>query len=112
MIDSQASITLDSMWAQMLSSWPDIEFFDDRDGCLFIATVHRKPVNVGVNVGVNGLFAYIQNNPGQRAGDMANAFAVTRRTIERWLKHLKDSQQIEYRGAPKTGGYYCTQVNN
>jgi ATP-dependent DNA helicase RecG len=25
-----------------LEAWPQIEFFDDRDGCLFTATVHRK----------------------------------------------------------------------
>jgi len=27
-----------------LDKWPDIEFIDDHDRCLFIATVHRKPV--------------------------------------------------------------------
>jgi len=27
-----------------LENWPNIEFTDDRDGCLFTATVHRKPV--------------------------------------------------------------------
>ena len=27
-----------------LENWPDIAFTDDRDGCLFTATVHRKPV--------------------------------------------------------------------
>jgi ATP-dependent DNA helicase RecG len=63
--------------------------------------------NVGVNVGVNGLLAYIQANPGQRAGEMAVTFAVTQRTIERWLKQLKAQALIEFKGAPKTGGYHC-----
>ena len=102
-----------------LTLWPNIEFTDDREGCLFTSTVHREPVdegvnvgvnagvNVGVNVGVNGLLAHVQANPGQRAGEMAVTFAVTQRTIERWLKQLKDSQQIEFRGAPKTGGYHA-----
>jgi len=27
-----------------LDAWPQIDFTDDRDGCLFTATVHRKPV--------------------------------------------------------------------
>lgn len=27
-----------------LENWSNIEFSDDRDGCLFTATVHRKPV--------------------------------------------------------------------
>ena len=25
-----------------LEAWPEIDFFDDRDGCLFTAAVHRK----------------------------------------------------------------------
>ena len=27
-----------------LDAWPEIDFTDDRDGCLFIATIHRKAV--------------------------------------------------------------------
>jgi len=27
-----------------LDAWPEIDFIDDRDGCLFTATVHRKTV--------------------------------------------------------------------
>ncbi len=94
-----------------LSLWPKIEFTDDRNGCLFTATVHRIPskvqlpeqavgVNVGVNVGVKGLLAHVQANPGLRAGDMAVAFAVTQRTVERWLKQLKAQGLVEFRGAP------------
>lgn len=63
-------------------------------------------VSGGVNVGVNGLLAYIQSHPGQRAGEMAVAFKLTKRTIERWLKQLKENGKIEFRGAAKTGGYY------
>ena len=42
----------------------------------------NEGVNVGVNVGVNGLLAYIQSHPDQRAGEMAEAFKLTKRTIE------------------------------
>ncbi|NKB47149.1 MAG: winged helix-turn-helix transcriptional regulator [Legionellales bacterium] len=28
-----------------LDQWPQIDFVDDREGCLFIATVYRKPVD-------------------------------------------------------------------
>lgn len=38
----------------------------------------------------------------------ATEYNVTQRTIERWLKQLKDQGQIEFNGAPKTGGYYAT----
>jgi ATP-dependent DNA helicase RecG len=26
-----------------LEDWPEIDFADDRDGCLFTVTVHRHP---------------------------------------------------------------------
>jgi len=29
------------------------------------------------------------------------------KNIERWLKRLKDEKKIEFRGAPKTGGYFA-----
>ena len=44
---------------------------------------------------------------GQRAGELAVAFKLTQRTIERWLKQLKESDEIEFRGPPKTGGYFA-----
>jgi ATP-dependent DNA helicase RecG len=28
------------------------------------------------------------------------------KNIERWIKQLKQENKIEFRGAPKTGGYY------
>ena len=34
------------------------------------------------------------------------------RTIERWLTQLKDSQHIEFRGVPKTGGYPPQSLGN
>ncbi len=66
-------------------------------------------VSEGVNVGVNALFAYVQANPGHRAGEMATPFKVTQRTIERWLQQLREAGKIEFIGSPKTGGYYPKQ---
>ena len=31
------------------------------------------------------------------------------KNVERWLKQLKGTNKIEFRGAPKTGGYYQAQ---
>jgi ATP-dependent DNA helicase RecG len=103
-----------------LEEWPDINFADDRAGCLFTATVQRKErtelarqsletsegVNVGINEGVNGLLALIGRQPGLRSPALAKEINTSAKNIERWLKQLKDSQHIEFRGAPKTGGYY------
>ena len=49
---------------------------------------------------------YIKNTPGKGAPQIEKAFSVPIKTIERWLKKLKDEQKIEFRGASKTGGYY------
>lgn len=106
-----------------LSLWPQIDFTDDREGCLFVATVRRKPVaesvpisappadqnegaNEGANEGVSRLLKLIRQQPGMRSPAIAGALGTSVKNIERWLKQLKDSQRIEFRGAPKTGGYY------
>ena len=70
-----------------------------------------KEINGGVNGGVNGLFAYLQSNPGKRASELAEALETPLRTIERWLKQLKEDRHIEFRGAPKTGGYFPKDIN-
>lgn len=105
-----------------LEAWPDIAFTDDREGCLFTATVRRKEglghveavtaidnkayegVGGGVNGGVNALLVHVHDHPGQRSSQIASALGLSPRTIERWIKQLRDAGQIEFRGAPKTGG--------
>ncbi|WP_190274019.1 hypothetical protein [Pelodictyon phaeoclathratiforme] len=34
---------------------------------------------------------------------------VTQRTIERWLKQLREADRIEFIGSSKIGGYYQKQ---
>ena len=92
-----------------LRDYPEIEFeIKEFAGGVMATFAQRERVNVGVNVGVNSLLAYVESHPGQRAGEMAVAFNFTQRTIERRLKQLKEKGLIEFRGAPKTGGYYRT----
>ena len=64
-------------------------------------------VSGGVNGGVNELLEFIRLNPGGKTSDFRIAFGQSQRTIERWLKHLKDEGEIEFRGASKTGGYFA-----
>ena len=88
-----------------LRDYPEIEFEIKEFAGGVMATFAQRE---GLNVGVNELLAYVESHPGQRAGEMAVAFKLTQRTIERWLKQLKEKGLIEFRGAPKTGGYYRT----
>jgi len=66
-------------------------------------------VNVGINVGVNDLLQIIMDNPGINAKQLHTYFDVTDRTVERWLKQLREEGKIEFRGAPKIGGYYVVE---
>ena len=70
----------------------------------------RGGVSGGVSGGVNTVSAHfrllIQTQPGIKTSELIAQTAKPQRTVERWLKQLKDSETIEFRGAPKTGGYY------
>ena len=63
-------------------------------------------VNEGVNEGVNALLLTIKLNPGLRVPALAKLMQTSAKNIERWLKQLKGEGKIEFRGSPKTGGYY------
>jgi predicted HTH transcriptional regulator len=66
-------------------------------------------VNGGVNGGVGNLLAHIESHPGQKVAQIAVALGVPLRTAERWLRQLKADGKIEFRGAPKTGGYHLSK---
>ena len=54
------------------------------------------------------LLQLIQTQPGLKTAELVAQTGKSQRTIERWLKQLKENGLIEFRGAPKTGGYYRT----
>ena len=74
--------------------------------------LHQKPFSGGVNDGVNGgvtpedVSEFIRRNPGLRANAIAAALAIPVRSLERHLKHLREESVIEFRGAPRNGGYF------
>jgi ATP-dependent DNA helicase RecG len=69
-----------------------------------------KGVNEGVNKGVNGgvkiLLAVIRKNPGKRTNELALLIGKSVQTVERYVKELKAAGEVEFRGAPKNGGYF------
>ena len=83
----------------------------------YMITIYRSvPVNVPVNVPVkidvkDRIVDVVANNPGINRKKLAQIFELTEKTIGRYVKSLRDA--IEFRGAPKTGGYYViVQSNN
>ena len=98
-----------------LLEYPEIKFsVEEKFGGVMVSLVRQINQSEGVSGGVSGgvnteasnLLLLIRNNPGLRVADLVVKTGQPQRTLERWLKQLKDSQLIEFRGAPKTGGYY------
>lgn len=68
----------------------------------FKVTIYKEKFDVGVNE----LYTFIETYQPVKANVLAEYFNnVTQRTIERWLKQLKDEDKIVFRGSSKTGGY-------
>jgi len=63
-------------------------------------------LNEGLSEGVGRLLQLIQQQPGLRTPMLASQLNTSAKNVERWLQQLKDLQRIEFRGAPKTGGYH------
>jgi ATP-dependent DNA helicase RecG len=93
-----------------LDEWPEIDFVDDLDGCLFKAMVHRKEVDGIVLPTVSGktsgkiLEAILQNNT-MTIPELSILIGITERSIERNLQKLQ-KKGILKRIGPAKGGYW------
>jgi len=66
-------------------------------------------VNGGVSDGVNQVFKFIESNPKIKVKDIQKQLKFSTRTIERYIKILKEKKIIEFKGSPKIGGYFVTE---
>ncbi|GGH11787.1 hypothetical protein GCM10011418_10870 [Sphingobacterium alkalisoli] len=73
---------------------------------VFSAELQDNAIGEGVNEGVNLLLSIIKSAPGKRAPFYSKELGISVKTIERWIKSLRSDDKIEFRGAPKTGGYW------
>lgn len=70
-----------------------------------------KPIeDEGVNEGVKALLSAIRDSPGKRANELAVLIGKGVKSVERQVKTLRDSGKIEFRGAPKNGGYFVKKA--
>jgi len=113
-----------------LEEWPEIDFTDDRDGCLFAATVHRKPVGdlalAGISrvgsVTLSGkgsiktsgkmsgktsgkIVGLMEENPSVTIPELAQKIGVTERSVERNIQKLQDEGVVR-RVGPAKGGHW------
>ena len=63
-------------------------------------------VNGGVSGGVNLILDFIIQYPGCRANVIAEKLNMPLRTVQRRISELKKENKIEFKGAPKSGGYF------
>lgn len=66
-------------------------------------------VSGAVNGAVTDVLAFLQAMPGSRANAIAAALNLPLRSVQRYLEQLKRENKIEFRGAPRNGGYYPTR---
>jgi predicted HTH transcriptional regulator len=75
--------------------------------------VVNEVVNEVVSEAVNGvakqIYGAIKNNPGIRKPLLLKIVKTSRATAERAIARLQGLRKVEFRGAPKTGGYYCKE---
>ena len=116
-----------------LASWPAIDFLDDREGCLFTATIRRVPDETvqtaqpiirgegqaGSQEPMNQealtdkssqkssqkILVLLKDNPEMTIADLAMALVLTDRAIKKQLEKLKLSGQLR-RVGPDKGGHW------
>ena len=95
-----------------LDDWPEIDFTDDRDGCLFTATVHRKEVESSGKGSGKGsgktsarVLEMLRQTPHLTIPDLAESLAVSTRAVEKQIAKLRKEGRIRRIG-PARGGHW------
>lgn len=106
-----------------LDGWSDIDFIDDREGCLFTAKVHRKkqavpPKMTGKTPGkmtgkmTGKILSLLRDNPALAIPDLAEALGKSERTVERKIQELRQSGLLKRIGPAKGGYWEIIEIEN
>ncbi|MBC8183676.1 hypothetical protein H8E88_21495 [candidate division KSB1 bacterium] len=95
--------------ALILEKEPDTHF--EQIGEIFITTIKRKiklipQVDGGLTGGLKNVFELIKTNPGQNTKSISVEISKPEKTVEKWIKKLRELNLIEFRGSKKSGGYH------
>ena len=93
-----------------LEQWPNIDFMDDRDGCLFTVTVHRKVFDDSETIKSSQktdehILELIQQDPYMTTDQLAKIIGITRRAILKQINKLKNQKRLR-RVGPDKGGHW------
>jgi ATP-dependent DNA helicase RecG len=62
----------------------------------------------GITEGIDHLADYIRNTPGRNVTEITAALNIPQRTVERWLKKLREQGKVVFIGSRKAGGYFVS----
>ncbi len=98
-----------------LENWPEIDFTDDRDGCLFTATVRRKYLVSSEETDDSSgkssekssekILGLLKGAPELPAREIAGALGITQRAVEKQIAKLREEGRIRRIG-PAKGGHW------
>ncbi len=101
-----------------LNAWPHIDFTDDREGCLFTATVYRTPVDkLAPTSGSpksspksspkteDRIIELIRHDPSVTTESLGMALGITKRAVLKQIDKLKTQGRLR-RVGPARGGYW------
>jgi ATP-dependent DNA helicase RecG len=85
---------------QALEHWPDTDFYDDREGCLFTATVHRKETASSEKI-----LGLLKANPRLAARELADLPGISQRAVEKQITNLRKEGRLRRIGPAKGGNW-------
>ena len=89
-----------------LDAWPEIDFIDDRDGCLFTAIVHRKTVKAdGSPKSSEKILFLLRAEPELAARELAQRIGISPRAVEKQIAKLRQEGRLRRIG-PAKGGHW------
>ena len=89
-----------------LDAWPQLDFIDDRDGCLFTATVHRKTVEGSEKSSEKSsekILTMLKAEPALTAKEIAKRLEISPRAVEKQIAKLRKEGSLRRIGPAKGG---------
>lgn len=104
-----------------MDAWQKIDFLDDRDGCLFIARVHRTTVKSSAielshtvtlrqssEKSSEKILSLLKNKPEMSAIEIARKIGISSRAVEKQISKLRQAGRL-LRIGPARGGHWEVQ---
>jgi len=94
-----------------LEAWPEMDFVDDRDGCLFTATVHRKAAissEKSSEKNSEKILFLLKAEPKLSAREVGDRLEITPRAVEKQIAKLRQEGRLRRIG-PAKGGHWEVQ---